>query len=175
MKKVKEALFFVIPLIGITTLTFILFCLRRQLGGAVFGGRLYYFELLLQDTTFWPALGNTYVKPLLVALGAILVVTVLRFFVRSKTWKRFLVCQFVNILLGSASAFGYFLIMLRGSIGMFASAYSAVESTQSTLLSLLQSVTVFDVITALQVGVFAAFLFWAAQSVWRGIRRKSGH
>lgn len=171
MKKFKEALCFIIPLVVATTLSFIFFTLQQQGGYPVFSD-MHYFELFLHDDLFWVALYNTYGKPFLFALGAILVLAVIRHFVKSKVWNRFWVCQLVNTGLGSVVSFALLLMGLGGAFDLPAGLSGAVGSTDTVTVTLMRSITVFEVMIALQTGMFAAFVFWILQSLWRWITSK---
>ena len=168
MKKIKEFLLLFVPVVLLTVAPYVIFVNLRSENA--FMGNAQYLRLLLNDSIFWNALINTYFNALIFSVLAVLCVVVLcRFIKRIKSRKVFYpvsialasVVAFLSIYFNKANYFGL-------PMGVYDPEYLISASRPPV------SVSLFDVLLALQIGTLTVLLFWLAETVIFSVKsRKS--
>ena len=168
MKKIKEFLLLFVPFALLTVVPYILFVNLR--GENAFMGNAQYLRLLLNDGIFWNAVFNTYCIALIFSVLAVLCVAVLcRFIKRIKSRKIFYP---VSIALASIVAFLSIYLKRVNYFGLPMGVYDPEYLISGSRPPV--SVSFFDVLLALQIGVLTVLLFWLAETVIFSVKsRKS--
>lgn len=168
MKKFKEFLFFIIPLIVLTVLPIVLFVTNQ--GENAFIGNMQYLKLFLNDSTFAYAVFNTYRKPALFSTVAVLILVALKYFSILKFLKNRKIFYFLNIALASVVSFLVLLVdkmnFFGSSMGVYDPNYIITHSPPTV------SISVFDIVLALQIGIFITFVFWLIELIINFIKNK---
>lgn len=149
MKKLKEALIFIISILVLMVVPILMFVLAQSKDQVIFISNWNYLKLLFQDELFFKGVINTYVPMLCVSFAVALVL----FFVRKYILKTRKIFFPVCIASSSAAAF-------ICNVILFIKAYPPPYMF-----------TVYEVIMALQVGLIATFLVWIIELVIQKTRR----
>lgn len=156
MKRVKELLWFVIPLVLLGVLP-ILYVILWMDTGFVSGSQ--YLRLLLEDEIFYRALLETYLKPL---VFSILFVGVFAF-VQHKITIKPTIYRLSSMAVGCVVAFGGTLLFRTITHSPLSTPY---------FQSHMPTVTVTDGILCLQIGILAAFAVWLAEWIAESIKKR---
>ena len=154
MKRVKELLWFVIPLVLLGVLP-ILYVILWMDTGFVSGGQ--YLRLLLEDEIFYRALLETYLKPL---AFSILFVGVFAF-VQHKITIKPTIYRLSSMAVGCVVAFGGTLLFRTITHSLLSTPYFQSHTPAVT-----------DVILCLQIGILAAFVVWLAEWIAESIKKR---
>ncbi len=154
MKKFKEFLFLFVPLIVATILPIIIF-VTNQIENA-FMGNEQYLRLFSNDGIFWNAIVNTYSRAIALSVFVVLFIALLcRFIKYLKSRKVFYIFSVI-----SSTVISFFSVYLNRTnyfglpMGVYDPQY-LVSNTPPTI-----SISVYDVLLAIQIGFLIAFLFW---------------
>lgn len=165
MKKSKEFLLLFVPLIVLTVLPVILLVVDKTNDFVGFSNSL---TLLLADGIFWTALFNIYFKALAFAILAVVCIALLCHFIkRIKSRKIFYP---VSVALASVVSFTSICVNKVVAFGAPMGSYDP-----STLLSSAQptfSVSVYEILLALQIGFLTTLLFWLAERIFVSVKNK---
>ena len=157
MKKFKEFLLLFVPLIVLTVLPIILFIANQTENSFI--GNAQYLKLFLNDGIFWNAIINTYYRAIIFSVLAVVCVALLCHFIKYiKSRKVFYpvsvvlasVISFISTYMNRINYFGL-------PMGVYDPQYLISNSPPPI------SVTIYDVLVALQIGFLTAFLFWLVE------------
>lgn len=166
MKKIKEFLLLFVPLVLLTVAPYVIFVNLRSENA--FMGNAQYLRLLLNDGVFWNAVFNTYCMALIFSVLAVLCFAVLcRFIKRVKSRRVF---YHVSIALASIVAFLSIYLKRVNYFGLPMGVYDPEYLISGSSPSV--SVSLFDVLLALQIGVLTVLLFWLAETVILSIKSR---
>lgn len=165
MKKRKECLFFIVPLAILIAFPILVFAssLREadMLGSF---GHTDYLKLFLNDDIFWKAVFNTYGRAMifsfLFSFAAISVFTLIRYRVKVRFLNRAVVYHLVHVALGSVISFVILLVKKITLLGVPTDVYAPGSLVNTTPPSVIEAISVYEIVLALQVAVFTAFVFW---------------
>jgi len=169
LKKFKQALFFIIPLVVLTVLPVVIFAFTQH--DAFLIGNMYCLKLLFGDSIFWVAVFNTYGKAFLFSFIAVLVFTVIRLLVKCGPLNNIKIYHLINAALASIISFAILLVEKIKWFGWETGEYDG-HSLLVTTPTIRLPITVFEVIAALQMGVLIAFVFWLIELLVRFVKRK---
>lgn len=170
MKKFKEFLFFIIPLMVLTALPIVLFSINH--GDNVFIGNMQYIKLFINDDVFWNAILNTYGKAVLFSFAVPLILfalsnlKVLRFLKNRKAFYS------LNIVLASLVSFFVLLVNKIRLFGLPMTVYDPSSLIADSPPPVTASISLYEIILALQIGVFTAFVFWLIERIISFVRNK---
>ncbi len=153
MKKLKEALFFIISLILLIFGSILLYAIIEPKDQIVFVSNWHYIKLLFQDGVFFKAIVNTYTIPICVAFAVALALLLVHFFIKKGDFKKRRVFYPVCLASASASAFACIVAIFK-----FVSMQTPIFSLYNYLLSL-------------QVGFVVTFLIWIIELIIQKFRR----
>lgn len=169
MKKWKECLFFVVPLVVLIAIPIVicLFAVSQEIDMYVFApaplNYWNYLKLFLDDDLFWRAFFNTYGKAMLfsflLSFAAIAAFTLIRYSVKIPLLNRARVYHPVHVALGIVISFAVSPVNKIRLLGVQTDPFLEVISS-------------FEVIFTLQVAVFAAFVFWLIELTVARIRSR---
>ena len=157
MKKFKEFLLLFVPLIVLTILPIILFVTNQTENSFI--GNAQYLKLFLNDSIFWNAIFNTYYKAIIFSALAVVCVALLCHFIKYiKSRKVFYpvsvvlasVISFLSTYMNRVNYFGL-------PMGVYDPQYLISNSPPPF------SVTIYDILLALQVGFLTTFLVWLVE------------
>ena len=157
MKKFKEFLLLFVPLIVLTILPIILFVTNQTENSFI--GNAQYLKLFLNDSIFWNAIFNTYYKAIIFSALAVVCVALLCHFIKYiKSRKVFYpvsvvlasVVSFLSTYMNRVNYFG-------APMGVYTTQYMISNSPPPV------SVTIYDILLALQIGFLTTFLFWLVE------------
>lgn len=169
MKKLKQALFFIIPLVVLTVLPVVIFAFAQHDASLI--GNMYYLKLLFGDSIFWVAVFNTYGKAFLFSFIAVLVFTVIRLLVKRGHLNNVKVYHLINAALASVVSVIVLLVEEIKLRGWETGTYDG-HSLVATIPSISLPLSVFEVIAVLQLGVLTAFVFWLIELLVCFVKRK---
>lgn len=152
MKKWKESLFFIIPLLAVTGLLAVLLSRPNNR----------YLWTMFGEAAFWVFFLRTYGKALAFAFLPILLFAFLRYGVKSRLLRNVPFCSLMNGLLGSVFALIVFAAERVCIFGLPMEAYEPHTLIDSTIL-LSWRITGLDIAAALHVGILTAFVLWIAE------------
>jgi len=153
-----------VPLALLTIAPYVIFVNLRSENA--FMGNAQYLRLLLNDGVFWNAVFNTYCIALMFSVLAVLCVAVLcRFIKRIKSRRVF---YHVSIALASIVAFLSIYLKRVNYFGLPMGVYDPEYLNSGSRPTV--SVSLFDVLLALQIGVLTVLLFWLAETVILSIK-----
>lgn len=172
MKRIKELLWFVIPIVGFSIAMLLLWLFpatNESFSPPKFAGQGYYLKLLLSDPIFLKGLANTYGLSMLCGLAGIAIFTLITLLLKSKVRITRPLYYAVSGIIGSIGASIFIfctVVMYRASRIVAVGIGYAVEYP-----SIFESITLYDILMALQCGVLAVFVVWIVEMVCRLIRR----
>lgn len=146
MKKLKEAVWFVVPLVGLTV-AFWAYLYAHTPSGS-FGGQAFYFKSLLTDMFFLIPLAARLVLPMVISFGLYTAVTVVFWLLRKKPW---------------VTRKTYYAVMCGSAL---------LGAVVCILCSPMIFDTVLDSILALQATVVVLFGFWMVESITQAVHKK---
>ena len=157
MKKLKEFLLLFVPLIVLTVLPIILFVANQTENSFI--GNAQYLKLFLNDGIFWNAIFNTYYRAIIFSVLAVVCVALLCHFIRYIKLRK--VFYPVSVVLASLISF---LSTYMNSVNYFGLPIGVYDpqyliSNSPTPIS----VTIYDILLALQIGFLTTFLFWLVE------------
>lgn len=159
MKKWRESLFFIIPLLAVTgSLAVLLSHPNNRYLWTMFG-----------EAAFWALFLRTYGKALAFAFLPILLFAVLRYMVKCRFLRKVSVYSLLNGLFGSVFALAVFVVARWRIFGLPMEAYEPHTLIDSTILLS----TGLDIAAALHTGILASLVFWAAEGLFSRWKRQA--
>lgn len=186
MKRVKELLWFVIPLVllGVLPVLYVLWLLPGTgLAGFVSGEQ--YLRLLLDDEPFYHALALMYGKPLLFSTLAVAAFALVRHLLKRNMTMSPLVYRLCSMAIGCITAFVSTLAFRAiAEAAMAVQSGTVLEPAAQTVLDAIfetypvwSIVTVADVILCLQIGILAALAIrlveWIVEFAAKRVKRST--
>ena len=158
MKRFKEFLFLFIPLIVSTILPVIIFVTNQTKNAFVSNAQ--YLRLFLEDVFFWNAIVNTYFRAIILSALVVIVIALLCHFVKCLRSRK--VFYPVSVVLTSVVSF---LSTYMNRVNYFGAPMWAYN-TQSLISNSPPpvSVTIYDILLALQISFLTTFLFWLVET-----------
>ena len=158
MKKFKEFLLLFVPFIVFTILPIIIFVTNLNINAFV--SYEHYLRLFLNDGIFWDAIFNTYYKAIIFSALAVACVALLCHFIKYIKSRK--VFYPVSVVLASVVSF---LSTYMNRVNYFG-APMWVYNTQSLISNSPSpvSVTIYDILLALQISFLITFLFWLVET-----------
>ena len=158
MKKFKEFLLLFVPLVVLTILPIILFVANQTENSFI--GNAQYFILFMNDSIFWNSIFCTYYEAIIFSALAVVCVALLCHFIKYIKSRK--VFYPVSVVLASVISFlstymnrvNYFGLPL----GVCDSQYLISNSPPPI------SVTIYDILLALQIGFLTIFLVWLVET-----------
>ncbi len=166
MKKIKEFLLLFVSLILLTFAPFVIFITRR--GENSFMGNAHYLRLFLNDGVFWNSIFNTYCKALIFSVLAVACVALSCRFIKYVKSRKFFYP--VSIILASIVAFLSIYFNRVNYFGLPMGVYDPqylISGSQPPV-----SVSLYDVLLALQIGLLTVLLFWIAETIIFSIKNR---
>ena len=149
MKKLKEALIFIISILLLMFLPVLIFLLQKSEGAVVFVSNWNYFKMLFEDKIFLKGAFDTYATLVSVSFLFALILFLARKCILKKRKVFYTVCVALSSVLA---------IVTLALIYKFNYPYTAVFF-------------VFDFFMSLQVGFFVTFLVWIIEFIMQKLRR----
>ena len=155
-----------VPLIVLTILPIILFVTNQTENSFI--GNAQYLKLFLNDSVFWNAIFDTYYKAIIFSALAVVCVALLCHFIKYiKSRKVFYpvsvvlasVISFLSTYMNRVNYFGL-------PTGVYDPQYLISNSPQPI------SISIYDVLLALQVGFLITFIFWLLELLVLFIKKK---
>ena len=166
MKKFKEFLLLFVPFLVFTISPIIIFVTNLNINGFV--SYEHYLRLFLNDGIFWNVIFNTYYKAIIFSALAIVCVALLCHLIKYiKSRKVFYpvsvvlasVISFLSTYMNRVNYFGL-------PTGVYDPQYLISNSPQPI------SISIYDVLLALQVGFLITFIFWLLELLVLFIKKK---
>ena len=157
MKKFKEFLLLFVPLIVLTILPIILFVTNQTEN--LFIGNAQYLKLFLNDSIFWNAIFNTYYKAIIFSALAVVCVALLCHFIKYIKSRK--VFYPVSVVLASVISFLSTYMNRVNYFGLPMGAYNTQYLISNSPPPF--SVTIYDILLALQIGFLTTFLVWLVE------------
>ncbi|MBE6792597.1 MAG: hypothetical protein E7534_03740 [Ruminococcaceae bacterium] len=158
MKKVREFLFLFMPLTLLAVLPVVMF-ITNQTENA-FVGNIQYLRLFLNDGVFWNAIFSTYCKTIGFSVLAAMCFALLCHFIKYIKSRK--VFYPVSVVLTSVVAFFSTYMNRVNYFGLPTGVYDPQYFTSNTPPAI--SVSVYDILLALQIGFLTTFIFWLAET-----------
>lgn len=158
MKKIKEFLFLFVPLILLFVLPVVIF-VTNQTENA-FMGNAQYLRLFLEDGIFWDAIFNTYYKAIIFSVLMVICFALLCHFIKFIKSRK--VFYPVSVVLASVISFFTTYMNRVNYFGLPVGVYDPQYLISNSPPPI--SVSVYDVLLALQIGFLTTFLFWLAET-----------
>ena len=166
MKKLKEFLFLFVPTIVFAVAPVIIFITSQNKNAFI--GNEHYLRLLLNDGLFKTVIFNTYFYPFIFSLSIVLIFALLCHFIKYIKSRK--VFYLVSVVLASVVSFistymnrvNYFSLPM----GVYDPQYLISNSPPSI------SISIYDVLLALQIGFLTTFLFWLLELLVLFIKKK---
>ena len=171
MKNLLKAAIFIATIIVISVVLLLLFVYAPQ-GDVAFIGNLEYLKLFLNSGIFWAAIYNTYGGALGLSFIVIALSTLVRHLLKVRTFKSFKFYTPFNIALSGVVAFVWLLMNKVRLFGLPMGVYDPNTLVSPTAPSVTASVSVIEVLIALQIAVFTAFVFWLVELLIGFIKSK---
>lgn len=149
MKKIKESLFFIVPLILLTGLSAFLFA----------GEENTYLRDTFGNAAFWRFAWSGYAKAMAASFVPVLLLAFFRYALKGRFYHSFLFCSLWNVILSSVFAAVVLILDKIRIFGVPMAAYDPSSLVHPTV-SVWQGITGLDIAVALQIGVFVSFVFW---------------
>ncbi len=166
MKKLKEFLLLLIPLIILTVLPIVLFVSKQT--GTAFVSNSQYLKFILNDGLFWDALFNTYFVPAIISLVVILIFALLCHFIVFLKKRKI----FYSVSVSLASIVSVFSIYTNriAYFGLSMDVYDPQYLVSNSPPPM--SISIYDILLAVQIGFLTTFLFWLLESFVLFIKKK---
>lgn len=178
MKKVKEALFFVFPILLLAICGFISHILVSFDRYSMFYGRqpsfmdiMHYMKLFAKDDLFATALINTLFKPFVISIAFVLLYALIVFIMRKKIKVPRLAFYIIGAAIGSIVSLAqmvYIQIVHCGPSIVSLTMPLIFYSRPPSFLEVLNTTTI---LFALLIGVFLAFLLWFLELLYRRVKK----
>jgi hypothetical protein len=161
------AVLFVVSLVVLTVLAVVVGVLEYY---GDFASAWYFIR---NDGILLRAVGSIYGKAFLFSIVSIVLFTVVRYVVKSGVLNQAKVYTVINLILGCVvSVFVVFISISQANTGEALDAtkilYDSLNIAEPTVSSV---ITPFQIILAMHVGVFSAFVFWIAELLWKRIKK----
>ena len=132
---------------------------------AVFVSLDNYIRLLLADKTMHNALLNTYLPGIICSVVCVGLFSIICKIASKKRKVSKAFYRIGSVLIAAVVAFFTAILIKVNLIGLYPAGYPAHTIVMHAPPSVWETLTVFDIITPLQTGVFVAFLFWLAETI----------
>ena len=158
MKKFKEFLLLFVPLIVLTILPIILFVTNQTENSFI--GNAQYLKLFLNDSVFKTAIFNTYFYPIIFSFFAVIFVALLCHFIKHIRSRK--VFYPVSVVLASVISFSIIYMNRVNYFGLPMGVYDPQYLISNSPPPI--SVTIYDILLALQIGFLTTFLVWLVET-----------
>ncbi len=158
MKKIKEFLFLFVPLIVFTVLPIIMFVANQNKNAFVMMKQ--YLRLLFNDSVFKTAIFNTYFYPIIFSFFAVIFVALLCHFIKHIRSRK--VFYPVSVVLASVISFSIIYMNRVNYFGLPMGVYDPQYITTNTPPHI--SISIYDILLALQIGFLTTFLVWLVET-----------
>ena len=166
MKKFKEFLLLFVPFIVLTILPIIIFVINQNENAFV--SNEHYLRLLLNDSIFWNAIFNTYYKAIIFSALAVVCVALLCHFIKYIKSRK--VFYPVSVVCASVVAFLSTYFNRVNYFGLPMGIYDPQYLVSDTAPKI--SISIYDIILAMQIGFLTTFLFWLGELLVLLIKKK---
>ena len=166
MKKIKEFLLLFVPLIVLTILPIILFVTNQTENSFI--GNAQYLKLFLNDSIFGNAIFNTYYKAIIFSALAVVCVALLCHFIKYIKSRK--VFYPVSVVLASVISFLSTYMNRVNYFGLPMGVYDPQYLISNSPPSI--SISIYDVLLALQIGFLITFIFWLLELLVLFIKKK---
>lgn len=157
-----------VPLIVLTILPIILFVTIQTENSFI--GNAQYLKLFLNDSIFWNAIFNTYYKAIIFSALAVVCVALLCHFIKYiKSRKVFFL---VSVVLASVISFISTYMNRVNYFGLPMGVYDPQYLISNSPPSISISISIYDVLLALQIGFLITFMFWLLELLVLFIKKK---
>lgn len=149
MKKIKESLFFIVPLILLTGLSAFLFA----------GEENNYLRDTFGNAVFWRIAWSGYAKAMAASFVPMFLLAFFRYALKGRLYHSFPFYSLWNVILSSVFAA---VVLILDKIHIFGFPMETYDpgSLVHPTVSVWQGITGLDIVAALQIGVFSSFVFW---------------
>ena len=158
MKKFKEFLLLFVPLVVLTILPIILFVANQTENSFI--GNAQYLKLFLNDSIFWNAIFNTYYKAIIFSALAVVCVALLCHFIKYIKSRK--VFYPVSVVLASVISFSSTYMNRVNYFGLPMGVYDPQYLISNSPPPI--SITIYDILLALQIGFLTTFLVWLVET-----------
>ena len=158
MKKFKEFLLLFVPFIVFTILPIIIFVTKLNINAFV--SYEHYLRLFLNDGIFWNVIFNTYYKAIIFSAVAVACVALLCHLI--KYIKSLKVFYPVSVVLASVISFLSTYMNRVNYFGLPMGVYDPQYLISNSPPSI--SITIYDILLALQIGFLTTFLVWLVET-----------
>lgn len=177
MKKVKEALFFVFPILLLAICGFISLILVSFDRYSMFYGRqpsfmdiMHYMKLFVKNDLFATALINTFFKPFVISIAFVLLYALIVFIMRKMIKVPRLAFYIIGAAIGSIVSLAQmvYIQIVHCGPSIVSLTMPLIISRPPSFLEVLNTTTI---LFALLIGVFLAFLLWFLELLYRRVKK----
>ena len=166
-KPISVAVVFIVSIVILTVLAFVVGVFEYY---GDFASAWYFIG---KDSILMRAVFTLYGKSLLFSVILIALFTAIRRIAKWQMLNQVKVCTLINVILGCVvSVLVVFISISQANTGELLDAtkilYDSLNITEPTVSSI---ITPFQIILAIHVGVFSAFVFWIAELLWKRIKK----
>ncbi len=173
MKKIKELLLFVVPLIVLPVISLMVLGFTADVisDRPSFVGLDNYIRMFLNDKTFGKALFNTAFAPALFSFLIVAVFAMIVFIVRKKIKVPRIVFYIGSIFVGAITALLY-IVCRNMAFNQSYAVQTIVSHIGDYSPSIFDVLSISNVLFSFYIGIFTAFVFWGIERIVAFVKRK---